>query len=87
MLLKKLELYMSPVGTLRISNGYNELINSKDMPLPGQYQALYFHSDFLENFNFSFVVVLLPLIVGLILSVVGRIKSKGIKIMGYRILK
>lgn len=78
---------MGPMNILWITNGYNRLFTSKDMPLPSRIQSVHYHSAFVTNFNLNFLIIAIPLIVGLIFYIIGKIKDKTIKITGYRILK
>jgi hypothetical protein len=89
LMVEKKELLMVSLRNLWIANGYNNLIaDNAAIGLPQRVSEIYYKGSFLANFNLNIVVVLLPLLVGLVLTVVGKFrKQKKTRVRGYSTLK
>lgn len=87
-LLKKLELFMTPLRNMWIVNGYNSLFKDESSLLPGRVSEVFYKGSFLANFSFDIVIVLLPIMVGSVYLLMGKIgKNKDNRLRAYRILK
>lgn len=87
LLVEKKELLMVPVRYLRITNGYNDLLSDNSIT-PGRVSDIYYRGAFLSNFNLNIVLALLPLIIGLIILIVSKVKKqKNLRLKSYRFFK
>ena len=79
---------MVPLRNLKITNGYNELLPGSTQGLPGRISQINYTTTFLSNFSMDLIIFALPLILGAILSLVGKIGAKKrIRVIGYKIIK
>lgn len=76
LMLKKLETLMDPLKALWITNGFNIFVNdSQPIKLPPRVSQIFFKSEFIANFNFNFIVIILPFIIGSILYLIGKYRD------------
>ena len=79
---------MVPLRNLKITNGYNELLPGSTQGLPGRISQIHYTTTFLSNFSMDLIIFALPLILGAIFSLVGKIGAKKrIRVIGYKIIK
>ena len=62
------------LSSLKLVNGYNDLGGNHlyDQLTPYQARGLYFFSRFTENFNFTTVLIIVPLLVSLISYILSK---------------
>lgn len=80
---------MLPLRNLWIVNGYNQLLPDSPLGvLPGRLRSIYYKGSFLANFSIDIVIVLIPIIIGSIFVIIGKVmKNKNRRIKGYKTLK
>jgi len=80
---------MLPLRNLWMVNGYNQLLADSPLgPLPGRLRSIYYKGSFLSNFSIDIVIVVIPIIIGSIFIIVGKVLgNKKRRIQGYKILK
>ena len=86
-MIEKIESLLQPLANLRITNGYNPLFKDA-VPLPPRLSILFYQGQFLSNFNACLTFIILPIIIGLVLLAIGKVrKSKKVLHYSYRTLK
>lgn len=86
-MIEKLESLLQPLAKLRFVNGYNPLFQDK-VALPPRLSILFYQGEFLSNFNACLVFIALPIIVGLVMFIIGKVrKSKLVLQYSYRTMK
>lgn len=91
MSIDKLESLLYPIINLWPSNGFNKLALSKDKTpsaLPPRISVIGYKSFFLLNFNLDFILIVLPLLVGLALFIYAKKRDdKPKRLRSYLIMK
>ena len=86
-MIEKIESLLQPLANLRITNGYNPLFKDK-VPLPPRLSILFYQGEFLSNFNACLAIIALPIIIGLVMLLIGKVrKSKKVLQYSYKTLK
>lgn len=86
-MIEKIESLLQPLNNFRLTNGYNPLFTD-NVQLPPRLSILMYGGSFLTNFNVCIAIILIPVIVGLLLLVLGKVKkSKKLLKYSFRTLK
>lgn len=87
-MIDKLEALLGPFVNFYLVNGYNGLLTDTTYDHPARIQAPGYAAFFLTNFNLDFVIIAVPVVVGLLLWVIGSCrKNSKVKRVGSRLMK
>ena len=89
MMVTKMETSMAPLKHLKIVSGWSGFIgDSSASNLPSRLSELYLNAFFFANFMIGVLIVMIPLIIGAIVSLMGKVKNnEEWKLKGKKILK